>query len=243
MRSIISNPYIILELKMIFRNKKPQQNFYQIVTIYVIMVFMLLYINNSSVLSNFTSPLFSVIISILCGIFMYLHGLFLLTWESTFFEGLNTLNINILSFLKAKFWLLLLSMITLLFTNTILLLIINVNLIYPLFAITSLNIGISSFLVIIYSLYNNERAELNKSIFLNHEGYGFWQYLFMMALIAFPTLIIMLLNSFFSYNYVYALLMFIGMFSLTLSKYWFRIILAIYIKRKYIILNKFNEKV
>ena len=240
---IISWQYIKLEINLIIRNKKPKENLYQIILIYLVMILMFMYINNNSnQIITSTSPILTIFMSIFCGVFIYLHGLFLLTWESTFFEGLNALNINMFSFLKSKFWLLLLSMVLLLFVTSMIFLFSYRNFLFPLFAVTFFNAGICIFLIIIYSLFNNERAELNKSIFLNNEGYGFWQYLFMMGLIALPTILILFLRLFFNPNNTYIILVLLGILSFLFSGYWFKTIHKIYIKRKYIILKKFNER-
>ena len=149
--------FLLLEVFMIARNKKPRQNFYQIVLIYLLLLFFLYVINQKSSISIYRADFFySFLLTALSGIFIFLHGLFLLTWDSTYFEGLNINIFDVKSFFKAKYYLL--------FTSTILfflltlppLLFIDKKLLLRFISVTIFNGGCSSFLIIFYSLFNNE---------------------------------------------------------------------------------------
>lgn len=236
--------FITLEIKLIARNRKPRQNFYQMLIVYSVSMACISYLQND--ISHITEHLDFILLLLLsmCGSnFIFLHGVYLLTWESTFFEGLSIQNIAMKDYFKAKYYLFVMSAIFYFAISFLPLILMDYRLIMPLFSITVFNAGVSSLMILIYAFFNSERAYLEKSIFLNNEGYGMWQYSFMMLMVSLPCFLINLLHMFLTYNMALILIAAIGFFAILTNNYWLKLITRIYIKRKYIMIQKYSEVV
>jgi len=101
------------------------------------------------------------------------------------------------------------------------------------------NIGLIPILIITVSLYNNERASLEKGIFFNYEGYGLWQYLIFISELVLPGIIYVVVAKIWSVSgalFVLFIIGSIGMIILMVHPSLF------FIKRKYKVIKGFNQK-
>ncbi len=229
--------FIILEIRMLLRNKKPKNNLFQIILGYVFLLLILFFTTKKS---NNTLSLFGIY-SFLSAFFMFGHGVYLLTWESTYFDGLITKKINIKTYLLSKYHLFLYSsiissLITILFSF----LIEFDRILFLSFAL--LNIGVTSLIVIYFATFNNDRADLNKSIFLNYEGYGFWQYLLFIFEILLPVIIYKILIIAFDELTAKLIISSLGIVFIFSNKFWINLIAKSFKKRKYKILSGYKSK-
>jgi len=232
-RSVLS--YIILELRMILRNKKPLNNLYQIFLIYLFSVCVLIYAHDTPLKD---SLVFLMIMSLMSSSFILGHGIFLLTWESTYFSFFMTRKISLQDFFKSKMLLFIISSIVFSFTSIPVILIFKWSLLMYL-SFLIFNIGLIPILVITVSLFNNERASLEKGVFFNYEGYGLWQYLIFIAELMLPGVIYLVVSRIWSVSGALFILFFIGSLGM--------IILMVYPslffnKRKYRIIKGFIQK-
>ncbi|MFA5535278.1 MAG: DUF5687 family protein [Mariniphaga sp.] len=234
--------FMSLEILMMIRNKKPRQNFCQMIMVYIFLTIILfagkIRLPFDPVSVNFFD---NFLLSALSGVFIFLHGLFLLTWESSYFEGLNAGNFDVKSFFKAKYYLLLIGTLPFSLLTALILIFLGKKVLFSYASICIFNTGCSVFIIILYSLFNNERASLNRNIFFNDEGYGMWQYFFMIILIALPGIILHLLSLFMHKYFTIISLCCFGAFSFIFQKIWISAIMKIYSKRKYKILSRFNK--
>ena len=228
-------PFLLLEVKMILRNKKSLHNLYQIILMYIFMIFLLFHANHS-ISDNFLGKV--LIINMMSCLFMLAHGIYLLTWESTYFSFLITRKVSFHSFFKAKYSLFALSATFLSLINIPILIFVKESLLMY-FSFLIFNIGITALLVVSVSLFNNERASLDRGIFINYEGYGFWQYLVFIVEFLLPAFIYISISKIWSPDAAMIILIIsgtIGIFIISYSPALF------FLKRKYKIINGFNKK-
>jgi hypothetical protein len=227
--------YIQLEFNMILRNKKPLNNLYQILLIYIFSILVYIYTCNNP-LKN--SLVFSMIVSIMSSSFIMGHGIFLLTWESTYFCFLMTRKISIQSFFRAKLLMFILSAILFSLINIPIILIAGGNF-FMYISFLMFNVGIIPIFLVSISFYNSERASLDRGIFFNYEGYGMWQYLVFIFELMLPGIIYIGISriwTIFGALLTEFIMGILGMIFFILSPSLF------FCKRKYQIILGFNQK-
>ncbi|MBE9469060.1 MAG: hypothetical protein IMY72_12175 [Bacteroidetes bacterium] len=227
--------FIILEIKMILRNKKSKNNLFQIILCYI---FALLIFSITPQKSNNTFFFFCGY-SFLSAIFMFGHGIYLLTWESTYFDGLITKKINIRTYLLSKYHLFLYSSVILSLIAILFLFLANFDII--IFVSFSLfNIGVTSLIVIYFATFNNDRATLNKNLFFNYEGYGVWQYLLFVFEILLPVIIYKILIITFDELTAKLIISSLGIVFICSNKFWINLIAKSFKNKKYKILSGYK---
>jgi hypothetical protein len=226
---------IDLEFKLIARNRKALSNFIQIIIIFMTLAIYCI-LNRQNISDLFLPHL--MIVSLLSSIFILGHGLFLLTWESTYFGFLMTRNISMRIFFLAKFFLFSLSGIVLSFISIPVILFSKGDLLQYL-SFLIFNLGVLPLFVVAFSFFNNDRASLDKGIFLNYEGYGLWQYIVFLLEIMLPGLVYLFIKFFLTATYAYLMLNLIGITGIIIfilnPKLFFN-------TRKYKIIHGFNQK-
>jgi hypothetical protein len=227
--------FILLELNMILRNRKPLNNLYQILLIYLFSILVYIYFCNKAINSSLA---FYMILSLMSSSFILGHGLFLLTWESTYFNFIMTRKISIQSFFAAKYYLFLMSALILSIINIPIIIVVRGNL-FLYFSFLIFNIGMIPILLISVSFYNNERASLGKGVFFNYEGYGLWQYTIFVFEVMLPGIIYMGILSIWSKYGALLILILSGFIGMTIFILNPRLFFSF---RKYRIIEGFNQK-
>jgi len=227
--------YLYLEFMMILRNKKPLNNLYQIFLLYIFSIIAFIFTCRNP-MNN--SLIFFMIVSLMSSSFILGHGIFLLTWESTYFGFLMTRKISIRSFFRAKYYLFIFSALILSILNIPIILIVKSQvLVYLSFLI--FNVGIIPILIISISFFNNERASLDKGIFFNYEGYGLWQYILFILELMLPGLIYIGISRIWSINGAIFSIFSFGIIGIVIFNYYPTLFFT---KRKYKIILGFNQK-
>ena len=227
--------FLLLEVKMILRNKKPLHNLYQTILMYISVILLLLHLNNSISVPMFFNVL---IVNMMSSMFILAHGIYLLTWESTYFSFLVTRKVSFHSFFKAKYSLFALSAAVLSLINIPILIFVKESLLLYL-SFLVFNIGITALLVVSASLFNNERASLDRGIFINFEGYGFWQYLVFIVELMLPTFIYLSISKAWNPNAAMIIIFVFGIIGIIILSYSPSLF---FLERKYKIINGFNKK-
>lgn len=175
------------------------------------------------------------------GAFIMNYGQFLLAWQSNNFDGLMVSNIDIKTYFKSRF-LIMISVSTVSLLLSLLYGFINLKIIPIEIAGYLFNIGIQTVILGFFSTVNYKGLDLSKSASFNYQGIGAvqWLYSFLMlfvgATIYFP--FALLLNA---WAGIVAIGLF-GLISLLLQDWWINIITQRFIKNKYKILAGFREK-
>jgi hypothetical protein len=224
-----------LELKLIIRNRKALNNFFQIIIIYISIALYYYFLNQK--ISEFLLPNL-MIISLLSSVFILGHGMYLLTWESTYFGFLMTRKLSMNLFFLAKFFLFFFSSILFSIISIPLILLSKGN-IFQYLTFLIFNVGVLPLIVVSVSFFNNERASLDKGIFFNYEGYGLWQYFVFIFEVMLPGLFYIFINIFWTDLYTRFVIAILGLLGMVIflmkPKLFFE-------SRKYKIIHGFNLK-
>jgi len=178
---------IQLELKLIWRNKRPKTM--TIMGFIFPLYFLFMMFGSPEIMDNAFFLIFTGVFA--TGMVMMNYGQFMLSWESSFFDGLLTRNLSIKDYFHGIYLLFALAggLFTLLFSFVIFW-----NLKFGLTIITLglFNIGVTSLFLFFFSTYNKKRIDLGKSAFMNYEGVGASQFLLMVPIIFVPLLLFLL---------------------------------------------------
>jgi hypothetical protein len=175
---IISNELLILELKLILRNKRPLYYFAIIAS-----QFFLLFAYSDLIASNYKLIYWMFLNSLL----MIVYGQFLFAWESQFFQYL-VIYADYNNYIKAKINLL----NAICFVNLLLTLPIAImkNEIFYFLTTGAFSLGVSSLLIIITMLNNRVRLNLDQNAFFNYQGVSALTWIVTPIIVAIPEIII-----------------------------------------------------
>ena len=219
--------YIGLELKLIWRNKRTK-SVAQMSTL--LLFYGLIFYTQDLYVNNYGWITFVGVF--ITGLFMINYGQFILGWESSYFDGILSKNIDPYQYFLAKFWLMVpLSAVAYLisllygFFGTHIMLVHTMAFLY--------NIGINVFVILYASTFNKKKIDLQKKAAFNWQGTGATQFVLVLPLLAAP---ILLFLPFILLDMEYlgmAVISGLSLISLSLSKVWFRLIVKRFVQEKY----------
>ena len=181
---------IALDLKLIFRNKRPRS--LMIMSSIILFYGFLIYPKNLQA-DNYYVAFFAA--QLMIGIFIVNYGQFLFAWQSSHFDGIMSYNINMKQYLKAKF-LLLVTVSTIQFLLVSFYGFLNWKVLPIQVAAFLFNIGINSFMIMYLATYNYKYLNISKSASMNRQGTGSSQILQGILVAFMPTLVFFLFNKF-----------------------------------------------
>jgi hypothetical protein len=233
----LTGELISLDLKLIWRNKRPKtMMFYSLIILFYGFIFYTP--GNLGNPTHWWSLLFGGLF--VTGFAIFNYGSYLFAWQSAYFDGLMSSNLSFRSFLKGK-WFLLISMVTVLFLLTSFYGFIDWRLIVIQLACCLYNMGVNIILLMYLATWNYKSLDLSKGSMMNYQSSGIVQRLFTIFLIILPLII----------YFVFYFLMgkwggmwslgILGLISLLMRDWWIDIIASGFEKRKYRILKGFRE--
>ena len=230
----IKNPYILLEIDLILRNKRISSMF--IIPIYLIILTYVLF------LSKPINDTYTVLFWYLClsGIWGYSYLQYVFTFEGCFFDFISTSKFDIYKYLKTKYTLIIL-LSFLLITIISPIIIISKQDIHLIATAFLYNIGIGFFIVFLTATYNREKLDLSSSLFFNYKGYNPIQIITISLAILTPIAFISIVTILISQFYGLIILNILSIISLIYYKKWFSTIYKQLLKRKYINLEGFRQ--
>lgn len=167
---------IALDLKLIFRNKRPKS---LVILSGVILLYGFLFYPKYVASENYSMLfLFALLIT---GIFISNYGQFLFSWQSSHFDGMMTYNTNMHQYIKAKFALFL-TVCTLQFLIASLYGLMSWRILPIQTAAFLYSIGVNSFVTIYAATFNYKYLDLRKSASMNFQGIGAMQWLQSLAI-------------------------------------------------------------
>lgn len=171
---------IELELKLIWRNKRPK-------SVATLSIFFFLY--GFFIYPAGHSPFLYIIGGLLVtGMFMLNYGQFLIGWEGNYFDVLLARNISIREYLLGKYYLFAVS-VAINFVLSFVYLYFGWKIVLYNFAISLFNIGVISIVVIYFATIGPKKIDLSKSTFFNYQGTGASQFLLMAPVLGLPIVI------------------------------------------------------
>lgn len=227
---------IALDLKLIFRNKRPRS---LLILSAVILFYGLMFYPQYLRTGNYSMVfLFALLIT---GLFISNYGQFLFSWQSSHFDGMMSYNFNVKQYIRAKFSLLI-TVCTLQFIIASLYGLMSWRVLPIQLAAYLYSVGVNSFIVIYTSTYNYRALNLNKSGSMNFQGAGAAQWVQSMLISFGPALIFFLLYKFGGFWIAVISLCSLGLLGLAFNEFLINLLVKQFQLRKYKILEGFRER-
>ena len=228
-------PYLQLDLKMIWRNKRPKT------TVYISILFLaygLIFYGNDSYQEM---PAFFVFVGIfITGIFMINFGQFIPAWDAGYYPLIMAQNIPLKKYLTAKAGLITVSVIVLAILSTPYLYygwkILLLNMVCAVY-----NIGVNIPILLYAGSFNRKKIDLDKSPFMNYQGTGATQWVVSLPLMVIPVLIFWIFYKTISFESGVTALFALGIIGLILRNRAIRYIAQRYKKQKYAMIEGFKQ--
>ncbi|MBD3424004.1 MAG: hypothetical protein GF417_06170 [Candidatus Latescibacteria bacterium] len=223
---------IKFNLKQIFRNKRGKMSYLYWLGMFLFMGLLMkdvLFGNQSSNIMSYFIVLF------LPAGFLYQHNQFFFPWDSYQADFVHTAKIDFRKYMFARIYTVII-LIQPIYLMTFLLGIFSRDLLYISLSSFLLNIGYSSFVLIILSIFSVREIDVNQSIFFNYQGVSAFQYFSVIILFLLPGLVLLIFRN----NPMWAYLVngLIGLSGILLKDKWMDLINNIFLKRKHEILEE-----
>ena len=229
-------PFLQLDLKLIWRNKRPKT------TVWLSLFFLcygLIFYPNPSYQDM---PAFFVFVGIfITGIFMINFGQFIPAWDSSYYSMMMAQNIPLKQYLNSKAGLMTFSIIVLAILSTPYVYF-GINILLLNLACALYNIGINVPVLIFAGSFNKKRIDLEKSPFMNYQGTGAAQWLVGIPLLLIPLLIWYAFYKFFNYDIAVIALALLGLIGIVLRNFLMEKIAKQFAKKKYEMINGFKQQ-
>jgi len=221
--------YLSLEISLLIRNKRPRQI---MVMIPIFILYFMFIISNSK---HPYGPFFNlIIVTMLIGFGAINYGQFIFSWESSYFDSIMARKNNFINYVKAKFYLL--SALSILSFIPIFIFFLNTQSIDPylICSVLIFAIGVNSFIIMLFSTFNDGRMDLSRSRFFNYQGIKGNQYLLTFIFLLLPAGIFSLFKYYFNPVIGELAIAIPGLVFIILSDWWLkRIIVPQFQRRKY----------
>lgn len=228
-------PFLQLDLKMIWRNKRPKT------TVYISILFLaygLIFYRNDH---YHEMPAFFIFVGIfITGIFMINFGQFVPAWDAGYYPLIMAQNIPLKQYLTAKAGLITFSVVVLAILSTPYLYfgwkILLINMVCAVY-----NIGVNIPILLYAGSFNRKKIDLDKSPFMNYQGMGATQWIVGLPLMLMPLLIFWVFNKFISFESALTVLFGLGVMGLMLRNRAISLIAERYKRQKYAMIEGFKQ--
>ncbi|WP_299121180.1 DUF5687 family protein [uncultured Winogradskyella sp.] len=228
-------PFMQLDLKLIWRNKRTKSSVF-------IMVIGLVY-----GLFFYPQPmyrdmvwLFPFIGIFVTGIFLINFGQFIPAWDSGYYKMLMSQNIKYEQYLRSKFVLMILS-VGIMFVLSIPYVYFGWKILIAHFAAAIYNIGVNSHVILFGGSFNRKKIDLNQRAAFNYQGTGAVQWIIGLPLMLLPMGIFAIINWLFGFETGIAVLILMGIAGIVLHKKLMKLITKRYLDSKYKMIDAFSQ--
>lgn len=228
-------PFLQLDLKLIWRNKRPRTLIF--LSLIILGYGMIFYTEEQF---QDKAAILAFVGVFMTGIFMINFGQFIPSWDSSYYSMIMAQNIPLKKYLSSKASLMAFSVLVLTILTTPYIyfgwkiLVINIS-------CAVYNIGVNIPILLFAGSFNRKRIELEKSPFLNIQGTGVTQWLIGLPLMVIPILIFWLSSKFYSFALGVMVLLALGIIGLILRDYLLDRIEEAYMKSKYEMIKGFQQ--
>lgn len=228
-------PFLQLDLKLIWRNKRPRTAIF--ISLLIMGYGMIFY--PQEVYQNM--PAIYVFIGIfMTGIFMINFGQFIPAWDASYYSMMMSQNIPLKKYLSSKAGLITFSIVVLTLLTTPYVYfgwkILAVN-----FACAVYNIGVNVPVLLFAGSFNRKRIDLEKSPFMNYQGTGAAQWLVGLPLMLVPILLFWVSYKLLNFEAGVALIAVLGLVGILFRSAMMNVIEQAYRRNKYAMINGFKQ--
>ena len=228
-------PFLQLDLKLIWRNKRPRTAIF--ISLLIMGYGMIFY--PQEVYQSM--PAIYVFIGIfMTGIFMINFGQFIPAWDASYYSMMMSQNIPLKKYLASKAGLITFSIVVLTLLTTPYVYfgwkILAVNL-----ACAVYNIGVNVPVLLFAGSFNRKRIDLEKSPFMNYQGTGAAQWIIGLPLMLVPILLFWICLKLFNFEVGVGFLTSLGLIGIILRSNLMNFIEQAYKRNKYAMINGFKH--
>ena len=228
-------PFLQLDLKMIWRNKRTRSTLFIMV---LALFYGLIFYPNPKYQE--TIPMLIFVGIFITGIFMINFGQFIPAWDSAYYKLLMSQNIKYKEYLKSKYLLMNLSAVAL-FVLSIPYVYFGWKILLIHFAAMVYNIGVNSHMLLYGGSFNRKRIDLSQRAAFNYQGTGAVQWIIGFPLLAFPVLIFYIPYHFFGFEAGIATLIILGGLGILFHQKIMDFIVKKYLASKYKMIAAFEQ--
>jgi hypothetical protein len=227
--------FMSLELKLILRHKRTRSMLYMSL---FFLFYGLLFYTNTIYQENDGWLFFAAVFS--TGFLMLMYGQWILSWDSTYFDGLMTKNIPVRDYIKANYNLLVaFNVICFILTSPYFFF--GVKIMQMHIAAFFFNTGINIFLLLFFATYNTKRINLSQGTSFNFQGTTFKNFLIVIPMMMLPMVIIGVLSLFMRTDIILAIMAAMGALGIIFHKQLINACVNQFHKRKYALAEGFRE--
>ena len=228
-------PFLQLDLKLIWRNKRPRSTILMLV---MSLFYGLIFYPNPTYQDM---PGMLVFVGIfITGIFMINFGQFIPAWDSSYYNMLMSQNIKYKNYLDSKYKLMMASAV-LLFVLSIPYVYFGWEILLIHFAAMVYNIGVNTHVLLYGGSFNRKKIELDKSAAFNYQGTGAVQWIIGFPLMALPILLFYISYKLINYEAGIATLILLGVLGMVFHQKLMKVIVKRYKNNKYAMIAAFSQ--
>ena len=228
-------PFMQLDLKLLWRNKRPRSSIFILI---IGLLYGLFFYPNPTF--HDMAFLYAFVGIFVTGIFLINFGQFIPAWDSGYYKMLMSQNIKYQDYLKSKFVLMALSVV-ILFVLTIPYVYFGWKILIAHFAAAIYNIGVNTHVILFAGSYNRKQIDLNQRAAFNYQGTGAVQWLLGIPLMLLPIAIFSLFFFIFNFEAGIAALVFFGLVGIVFHQKLMKVITLKYLDSKYKMIDAFSQ--
>ncbi len=226
--------FISLEMRMIWRNKRPRSQF--LMSVVFLLYGLLIYRNPKGV----PDSIFLLGGMLMISMFSFTMGQFFPAWHSRYFPLLMTQNIKMKQFLKSFYYMNLFASV-IYYLLSLPYLLIDSRVIYFHSVILLYHLGININFLIYWGQFSKRAVDLSRSAMFNYQGTGATQMLIGIPTIVFPLLLFSLVKMIAGTNIALTVLGGAGIIGILFQNKLFDYFVEIYLKKKYQLISNYKN--
>jgi len=228
-------PFMQLDLKLIWRNKRPRSSVF--ILIIGLLYGLFFYPNPAYKDMAFIYGFVGIFVT---GIFLINFGQFIPAWDSGYYKLLMSQNIKYQDYLKSKFVLMTLSVI-ILFVLSIPYVYFGWKILLAHFAAAIYNVGVNAHVILFGGSFNRKKIDLNQRAAFNYQGTGAVQWLLGIPLLLVPMGIFSLFYFLINFESGIAAIVICGLLGIVFHQKLMTFITSKYIDSKYKMIDAFSQ--
>lgn len=228
-------PFMQLDLKLIWRNKRPRSSVF--ILIIGLLYGLFFYPNPAYKDMAFIYGFVGIFVT---GIFLINFGQFIPAWDSGYYKLLMSQNIKYQDYLKSKFVLMTLSVI-ILFVLSIPYVYFGWKILLAHFAAAIYNVGVNAHVILFGGSFNRKKIDLNQRAAFNYQGTGAVQWLLGIPLLLVPMGIFSLFYFLINFESGIAAIVVCGLLGIVFHQKLMTFITSKYLDSKYKMIDAFSQ--
>jgi hypothetical protein len=229
-------PFLRLDLKMIWRNKRTKIQVY--ISLALVAYGLIFYMTGAY---GATSTIYIFAGIFITGAFLSNFGQFIPAWDSGYYSMMMAQNIPLRKYLESKAGLISVSVVVM-FLLSIPYVYFGWQALAINFACALYNLGVNLPAILFFGSFNKKRIDLTTSALGNMQGTSASQFLILIPLLVVPSVLYFVLKTFVSFEVAIATLSIMGIIGFAVRKPLLDRITQAYRKRKYAMIAGFKEK-